>query len=198
MITARFQINGIERVRDLLRNLTLSQEQLAKLHARYAIRGLQWVDDNFRQEGALTGTRWRPLSDNTVAARRQGSRTILQNNGGLRQSFVKTSDSTQATVGSALQVAQWQHEGTKGPYPIVAKNARALAFVVAGAGIKVKSSFSSTVTKRTYIKGTNLLITQKVMHPGLVARPMLPDENNQEFIDDLIQTTENFIEEMQK
>ena len=49
---------------------------------------LYWVDQNFRKEGIEI--KWRPLSPNTIAARRKNGRgaKILQDTGRLKMSFI--------------------------------------------------------------------------------------------------------------
>lgn len=176
----------------LFASLTQDAGSRTELHRRYGIQAMNWILENFQREGGLLEDGpWQKLSENTIAGRRKGSSRILQNTGILRASFQPQVTSTEVRVGSALKVALWQNEGTKGPYPIVPKNALALAFPSANPNKKVRYSFSSIATRRTYKRGQELLIVKKVMHPGLVARRMLPRES--ELLPRLLRATNTWL-----
>ena len=114
-------------------------------------RHLGWIDENFRKGGAEK--KWRPLSPNTIAARRQGSSAILQDTGRLKQSFVKKVESDRVDVGTEEKKAKWHHEGTK-PFTIRPRAAKVLRFMTTG----------------------GFVFTRAVDHPGLAARPLLPSD----------------------
>lgn len=113
------------------------------------LRFLRWVDVNFREEG--TERKWRRLSPNTIAGRRQGSSRILQDTGRMKQSFIQRILTNEVHVGTQNQIAAFHHHGTS-PYVITPKNKKMLVFKVAG----------------------GMVFTRKVNHPGLPARPLLP------------------------
>lgn len=115
------------------------------------LRKLKWVDDNFRADGALAGG-WAPLSPNTVAGRRRSSSKPLQDTGRMKQSYVSEVSGNQVSVGTNIQYAEFHQEGTA-PYVIVPKRGRVLRFI--------------TTAGPTY--------RPRVQHPGLPARPMLPN-----------------------
>ena len=181
-----------------------------ELHRRYGIQALQWINQNFRSGGGLLEDgRWKPLSANTIAGRRKGSSEILQDTGILRASFTYKTSSQEVRVGTEHFAAKWHEDGTKGPYEIRPRNALALAFPVSGkvarfarvtnfnsaTGLnstrqrasRVAASFSSLATQKTYKRGQNLILAMKVIHPGLVKRRMLPNE--QEMLPRLLQVT---------
>lgn len=124
--------------------------------------------DAFRNAAdPATGSPWKPLRPNTVAARRKGSSSPLLNTGVLRASFgrggrgnIWREGTHTLAVGSAHKTAVWHHEGTK-PYTIVPRNRKWLRFVVAGGGGKARRG------------GGGYAFARKVHHPGLPARPML-------------------------
>ena len=134
-----------------LRDLARFFDDTPKLLSAIGDRHLAWIDENFRKGGAEK--KWRPLSANTIAARRQGSSAILQDTGRLKQSFVKKLGSDRVDVGTEEKKAKWHHEGTK-PFDIRPRSAKVLRFVTAG----------------------GIVFTRAVRHPGLPARPLLPSD----------------------
>lgn len=140
----------------LLKEMEIRGKNLTPLFKKFAILMTRSFNDNFRQEGRPT--KWKALSKNTVAGRRKKSSRILQDKGFLRQSVLAksgpgnirkfTRDSL--TMGTRNKVAAWHQFGTK-PYVIVPRNKKALSFM--------------TASGRVFAK--------KVNHPGLVARPFI-------------------------
>lgn len=115
-------------------------------------RMLKWINDNFKAEGLEE--KWAPLAESTIAARRRGSKRILQDTGDLRKSFVKQVGTGFVRVGTEDKKAKFHHEGT-GPYEIHAKRFPVMTFLIS------KGQFRSA---------------KKVFHPGLAKRPLLPSE----------------------
>jgi hypothetical protein len=209
----------LQRIYQLTRGGGQGAASLSELHRRYGIRALQWINENFEQEGGLLSDGpWQKLAESTIAAK--GSSKVLQDTGiELRPSFVSKPTSTEVRVGSSKLLAKWHEEGTgqygpRGrPYPIVPVRARALAFPASpsytrfartttfnsATGVtssrprvtRVRASFSSIATKKTYRAGQVLILTKGVMHPGVVKRRMLPTE--QELLPRLRVTTENWL-----
>lgn len=74
-----------------------------------------WVNQNFREEGAEA--KWKPLSPNTIAARRKGkgsgSARILRDTGRMAQSFTTQVGRNMVEVGTADQKALFHQAGTK-------------------------------------------------------------------------------------
>lgn len=202
-IRAEIEIRGLA---ELLRKINRMKAQLSgagvggktELHRRYGIQALNWIDDNFRQAGALTGHKWQKLSKNTIAGRRRGSSNPLLNTGLLRASFTSRATAQDVRVGTPLFFAPYHEEGT-GPYVITPKKAKILAFPVdkayGGQKSRVKANFSSTTTRRTYRKGQLLGFASKVNHPGLPKRPMLPKQGMPTIEARLIKTTINWLRE---
>lgn len=115
-----------------------------------------WIDKNFRSQGQGIGhPGWKRLSPNTKAARRakgtQGK--ILQVSGDLKRSFTARHRASFVEVGSAKKLAVWHHFGTK-PYTIRPKKKKRLSFI----------TVDGRVTARV------------VHHPGLPARPLIPNK----------------------
>lgn len=199
-IDMKVTVRGMREVQRMLRKLGASVARgvgTTSLHARYAIIASQWIDRNFQQEGGLVGG-WRALRPNTIAGRRKRSSRILQDTGLLRASFVPAWDEKAAVVGSAQKVSLWHEKGTKGspetPYPIRPKRpGGVLVFPVAADGRRVKFSFSSIATKKTYKKGDMFAFAKLVMHPGLPRRIMLPEEAD--LMPALLRTTINYVKE---
>ena len=207
-IRTDIEIRGLA---ELLRKINRMKAQLSgagvggktELHRRYGIQALNWIDDNFRQAGALTGSKWAKLSKNTIAGRRKGSSNPLLNTGLLRASYSARATAQDARVGSPMLIALWHEEGTD-PYPITPKKASVLAFPVAKGFYKtagqrkratVKANFSSLITRKTYRKGQLLGFARRVNHPGLPARPMLPRQGMPTIEARLIKTTINWLRE---
>lgn len=114
------------------------------------LRHLKWINDNFKAAGLEKP--WRPLAPNTIAGRRAGSSSPLQDTGRLRQSFTHRVVNDKAVeVGSTNKLAEIHHGGT-GRRIIRPVNARALRF--------------PTTEGIRFAKFVN--------HPGIPARPLLP------------------------
>lgn len=166
-----------------------------ELHRRYGIQAMKWIDENFKTEGGLLEDgKWEELSDNTVAARRKGSRLILQDTGTLRPSFGYQATSTEVRIGSPSKLALFHNEGTRGPYEIAPKNKLALAFVVAEGGRKVTRKLAQQSARfgTGHLRvNQGAIVVKSVIHPGLSPRRMLPNEN--ELLPRLVKTTENWL-----
>jgi len=108
---------------------------------------------NFQQEGRPR--KWKPLSPNTIAGRRKGSRRILQDTGRLRMSSISKTGAgniyklrkDSLKMGSSLQIAPYHQYGTS-PHTIKAKHAKALRIPMAD----------------------GVIFRRSVQHPGLDAR----------------------------
>lgn len=141
------------------------------------LRLSSYVDESFKTHGRGT---WRPLAWSTLALRRRGGDQPLQDTGRYKQSFVKETDGkTFVEIGSNLKTPSGLllaaiHEYGTGPYTIRVKQAKALAAQIGqgahGAGehgpIGVLSSGRST---------NWLFFGKEVHHPGIPARPVLPN-----------------------
>lgn len=115
-------------------------------------RHLNYIDQNFRAQGFEQ--RWRPLSAGTRANPRRGvGAQILRDTGRLAQSFTLRLRGRSVEVGTNVQYAEYHEEGTR-PYVIVPTRAKALRF------------FGST----------GVAFAQRVQHPGLPVRKMLPSQ----------------------
>jgi len=98
-----------------------------KIFAALAVELLKEIDRNFQAEGIWT--KWAPLRPNTKYAHRSGqSAKALQT---LRSAFREEHDASSVRVGSPSKIAKYHHEGRKGPWTILPKRAKALAFPVA-------------------------------------------------------------------
>lgn len=164
---------GIPEVRTLLRKFT-GPEVKRTLHQRWGIQGMNWVDQNFRQQGALTGSPWAALKPSTIAAK--GSSSILQDTGRLKQSFVMRFDDVQTSIGSPVFYGAYHEEGRKGPWAIRPKKAGG---VLAWKGIDGKMVFA-----------------KQVMHPGLPQRRMLPRQSDETFMAKLKLVASNLFKEL--
>ncbi len=192
-VSIQISLTGDVELRNTIQRIAQAAGDRTQLHARFGIQILNWIDRNFQQEGALTGRPWAKLSPNTIAGRRRGSSRILQDTGGLKSSFTERHDASGVRVGSAKEISEYHQLGTR-PYVIRPKNAKALAFTMAGGGRAVGASFSSINTKRTFRKGQKLTFAKFVNHPGLVARPMLPTA--EQITPILITTARNYLNEI--
>lgn len=183
-------LRGLERVNAQIQRIIAAAaggRSRTELYRRYGIQALNWINENFRSGGGLLSDgAWKPLSDNTIVGRRQGSSEILQNTGVLRASFTYRVTANEVRVGTASPVAIFHEFGTRGPYPITPVRAQALAFPGVG-GSRVRNSFSSILTRKTFKRGEQIVFAKAVSHPGLVKRRMLP--NQQELMPRLLATT---------
>lgn len=187
MAGTSFQVTlkGLPRVRNLLQSFAKAAGGDAELHRRWGIQGLNWVDQNFRQQGALTGTPWKGLSPNTVANRRQGSSNVLQDTGQLRASYGMTFSATETIIGTANPIAAFHESGSRA-HTIKAKPGKSLVFKVAGGGSGKKGKRGSG----------NLVFAKEVRIPALPARRMLPRQEDATFMTRLIQTGLNYLREL--
>lgn len=123
-----------------------------------------FVAEAFRTQGGSTGHAWRLLRPNTLANPKRGrGAQVLRNTGALHQSFVAEVGSDRVTVGSNKFYAGFHQFGTR-PYEIRPVNKRALFFWT------VKGNAAPYM-------GKGNTFARVVRHPGLPARPMLPDES---------------------
>lgn len=124
------------------------------------------VDLNFANEGRPD--KWTPLRPGTIEARKGDGKSdkILQDTGKLKQSWQRGAEGNifqlspvMVDIGTNIEYAHFHQDGTKGPYRIAAKNAKALWWK--GLAHPVRS----------------------VNHPGLPARPfaMVQAEDETEF-----------------
>lgn len=201
-INVKIEIKNLERIKRIFERLSRAiggrgnGGSRADLHLRFAIIAINWITRNFREEGALSGTPWKKLSLNTLANRRTGAGRILQDTGLLRASFnVPKWNENEAKVGSPLEIAKYHEYGTKGPYPIEAKNAKVLRFKratqVAVVTKRLASGRSITLPKAS----GGYVFYKRVMHPGLAARPMLPEEKD--ILPDMMRAVLNYIRQAQ-
>jgi phage gpG-like protein len=185
------------------------------IHKRFAVKLQQWSDLNFRRGGS---PRWKPLSPNTIAQRRQGSSLALRDRGQLQQSMQTAYDGTAANLYSRDKRSAWHHYGT-GPYIIRPKNGKFLAFQVAGgvgnAMFGVRNTIAITRTTRGGKRQTknvkvfgyrgigpgeagNAMFVREVHHPGLTARPLLPSREQVWSEIDPVKIAGDFIQEVTK
>ncbi len=172
-----FQIDlkGLPQVQNLLQTYAKAAGGDTELYRRWGIQGLNWIDRNFRQEGALTGTPWAALKPNTIANRRRGSSRILQDTGQLKASYTMQFSDKETVLGTANKVAIYHQKGTRA-HTVKAKAGGVLAFKVAG---KKETVFA-----------------KEVRIPALPARPMLPKQSTTSFVQQLVQTAQNYLKEL--
>ena len=208
-IGIRIQLKGLQQTVARLQAITIAGQDAGgsktKLHERYGIEAMKWIDRNFKQEGGLLEDGpWQELSPNTIAGRRKNSSRILQNTGaGLRPSFNFQHTSTEVRIGSPSKLALWHNEGTglEGPrnhsYFIYPRFKKALAFAVAQGGTKITRKVAKASAKfgTGHLRvGQNGIVVAAVTHPGVVKRRMLPNEN--ELLPTLLKTTEHWLSQL--
>ena len=193
-IGIKVDIRGARAVANLMRRVRgLVDDNRQELHLRWGIRTLNWVTRNFAAEGALTGAPWAKLSPNTIAGRRKGSSRVLQDTGGLKNSFTLNATSTEVSVGTEKQIALYHEKGTK-PYEILPKKPGGfLAFAHAG-GTPLRKGTYLPSAERTFAKGTPFVFSKGVHHPGLPVRRTLP--KREEILPDILRTTVNYLNEL--
>jgi len=145
-----------EGLKALLSAMEARGKDLSPFFKKSALIMIRSFNENFRQEGRPS--KWKPLSPNTVAGRRKGSKKILQDKSLLRQSVTARSapgniqkfSKDSLKMGSRQKTAAWHQGGTK-PFTIVPRSKKTLSFM--------------TASGRVFVK--------KVNHPGLVPRPFI-------------------------
>jgi phage gpG-like protein len=157
--TFTVEITGIPQVTRLLAKFG-DAETRRTLHQRWGIQGMNWVDENFRKQGALTGSPWAALRPSTIARRRNKKKEsilILQDSGALRGSYVMKYDENSATVGSPKFYSIYHEEG-RAPWAI-------------------------RPTTRVIGEAATTITGNSGMHPGLPQRRMLPRQTDATFMD---------------
>lgn len=132
----------------LLRTVSRSVDPIALLSV-IGDRYVNWIDENFRREGAEVP--WAPLRPGTIAGRRRGSSKVLQDTGRLRASATRQLTGETLRIGFGSLIAKFHHFGTR-PFIIRPTRKRALRFMTAG-GVR---------------------FARIVRHPGLPVRRLLP------------------------
>lgn len=188
-------IRGMGEVQAILNQARDAMGRREPILKAMGLRVLREVDETFRAQGK---PRWEPLKPSTVAAKRQGKgKGGPQALSGLRNSFDLTVSANRAVVFSNRPEAVFHEFGTRGPYEIRPKQAKALALPffagrdsgggTSGSGKSGRLSLaglgrSRTVNARRTVQTsggrkvpfTNVAFYTKVIHPGLPARRMLP------------------------
>ena len=143
-----------------------------------AARMLEYADESFRTAGR---GKWRRLSWSTLATRKHGGDKPLQDTGRYKQSFVKESDdATYVEVGTNLKTAENGiplgkiHEYGTGPYTIRVRRARVLAAPL-GSGANAAGEHGPVGLLRSGRMTNWLFFGKEVHHPGIPARPVLPE-----------------------
>lgn len=146
----------------------IGQQRIARLIAAVGprpilkvagMRVMSYVDESFRTRGR---GQWQPLAQSTLDFRRHGGDVPLQDTGKYKQSFViETDERTFVEVGTNLKTESGIplaaiHENGTGPYTIHVRRAKVLA-AQNRAGVWVRWG-------------------KKVDHPGISARPVLPNQ----------------------
>lgn len=202
-IGIRISLKGLQQTVARLQALTISGQDAGgsktELHRRYGIATVKWINENFESQGGLLEDGpWQELSPNTVAARRKNSSSILRNTRKLERSFGNfDATSTEVRIGSPEKTALWHNEGTDGPYEIAPRFKKALAFAVAQGGTKITRKVASKSARfgTGHLRvNQNGIVVKSVMHPGLVKRRMLPNEN--ELLPRLIKVTDTWVSEL--
>lgn len=155
----------------------------------WGLRTLAEVDRIFKERGR---PRWKPLAQSTFIANR--GRAPLE---GIRKTFDMQIAGRQVSVFTNHPAAVFQEFGTKGPYEIKPKHAKALALPFlpgrdakgtrgSRPGVHTKAGLgrSTRIRPSTFFKPgagksvavSNVSFYAKVIHPGLPARRMLPTE----------------------
>lgn len=89
-------------VSSALAGLARSVKNREAVHRQIGAQFFSWVQENFKQQGGLQKTPWRPLAPSTARykAAHGWSPLILYRTGNLRGSFLPFSDADQAGIGA--------------------------------------------------------------------------------------------------
>lgn len=146
-LTTKFDAKDIARLVKRANRVLDERELLTGI----GLKGLNWVDRNFRSEGLESP--WKPLSPNTIASRRGGNAKILRDTGRLAQSFTYNVMGNKVSVGTNLKIAEYHNFGT-GPFQIRPNTGKMLKFRTA----------------------SGMVFARKVNHPGIPRRPLIPSK----------------------
>lgn len=191
-ISIKLDVRGVPQLTRTLDRLTRKLQSRTDLNARWAVLTLNWINRNFATEGGMVGG-WKPLSPNTLAARRKGSGRILQDTGRLRGSFIPRWNDKEASVGSAISYSRFHEEGTK-PYVIKPKGNYPLRFKVAKGAGTVQSKVlkgGKKISLHTF-KG-EYAFAREVHHPGLPVRKILPRPGEPVLMKDLLRASVEYL-----
>ncbi len=161
------------------------------LHRRIGIKILQLVQFAFRRQKSPEGKAWKKLAKTTIFARKKRSKAILQDTGGLRKSYVFSANRVQARVGSKSKLSIIHQEGTKAKI-IKAKSGKVL-LIPWPPGHK---GLKATKLKSPVGGATHAIFRKKVKHPGLPARPMMPQLATSARVAQTV--TDNYVREVTK
>lgn len=160
-VSVSLQMNATPMLKRLqaMRSVLTDKEILTAL----GLRVTKWVDDNFREQGRLGDTAWRPLRRSTIYAK--GSSGILVDRGHLKRSFRVRVLGSRLEVYTPIFYAKFHEEGTS-PYIIAPKRAGGLL------AFPHPDGFARFRARRGGVK--NHILAKVVHHPGLPRRPMMP------------------------
>lgn len=136
-VSARFKVNGLRELRELLRKKLDDMRNLGTPLARAATLMYQGVMKNFRDE-TDGENEWAPLSPMTLALRRNKNKSsvkILQNSGYLRLTVMPDVGKNYVSVGTNVAYGWLMQRGGKVQTPemdIYPRRAKALRFMVGG------------------------------------------------------------------
>lgn len=199
MFQMKMEVPGnLDRVTQALREAERQFGSPTPLLKAFAVTVTGEIDRIFREGGR---PKWKPLTPWTLAGKRQGkgSGTPLPLQG-MRARFTTTIEERAVTVTNTHPAAAFQHFGTRGPYPIRPKNAKALAlpsptgggtFSLAGLGRSRRNptgggfTFAPSGKVPRHFRGREGKTVQPrksiaffagVTHPGLPPRPIFPTD----------------------
>lgn len=136
-----------------------------------------YVDESFRTRGR---GKWKRLSWSTLALRKRGGDAPLEDTGMYRQSFTDETDNatfvevgTNFKVGAGIPLGKIHEYGT-GPYIIRTRHAKVLAAPI-GSGAHGAGEHGPVSLLRTRRETRWLFFGKEVHHPGVPARPVLPE-----------------------
>lgn len=188
IIDIRVTARGFELLKQMSDDFQSSAVR-TELNRRWGIQALKWVDRNFRQQGALTGSPWAANRPSTIAAKK--SSIVLQNSGKLRQSFTMRVDAKTVSIGSGLFYAEFHEEGRKGPWQILPRQTnRASTFYGPRTGRRFGGFLVFTGSDG------KLVFARSVTHPGYPQRRMLPRQTDANFMDQLVETATNYYRQL--
>ena len=160
-------------VLNLLARVSTFASRREPIHRKIGVRVMQWVDRNFRSDGALAGG-WKPLAASTIYGRRKRSSKPLQDSGRLLKSFHASPTAQEVRVGTPTAYAPFHEFGTK-PFTIRPRAGGVLAWPSPGGRVSaVRFTLRGAEGRGTAISRLKFAHAQVVHHPGLPARRMLP------------------------
>ena len=104
------EIIGVKALTSIMSKRRDKLANFKRANAKAVVITEKWIQQNFKQEGAMVGG-WKKLAPSTVAMRRRGSNKILQDTGRLKNEWKKQWTSKYGLIQASMPYAITHHKG---------------------------------------------------------------------------------------